>query len=259
MKNFVFVSIFLILSFIGQAQISDDFVFIEGGKFKMGSEEQFDEKPIHKVVIDDFYILNHEVTNSEYVKFLNEKGNQSAGNTVWIDLKAKWQNITCHIYEKNGAFFVEEGYDDFPVVFVSWWGAQAYCEWLGGRLPTEAEWEFVAKKAFGNVPVSIDTLHKYAVFKENAKIYSKICSKSPRMGIYDLFGNVSEWCFDWYRKDYYSNTGRKNPQGPNIGDQKVKRGGSWSNSGMAISQTNRKATNANNHSVVLGFRVVIKP
>lgn len=240
-----------------KSQVTDDFVFIKGGKFKMGYNKSNDEQPIHKVIIDDFYILDHEVTNSEYAEFLNEKGNQYAGNTKYINLDTKWKEEKCKIYKKDSIFYVEKGFEDYPVVFVSWWGAQAYSEWSGGRLPYEAEWEYLAKVSFGKNEIPKDTLDLYCVYSENSDFYTKVKSKKPKLGIYDLFGNLSEWCYDWYSPDYYRISPKKNPTGAEKGRQKIKRGGSWVSLYKSINQTNRKATNPNNHGITIGFRVVI--
>ena len=225
----------------------------------MGSKNQKDEKPIHKIKISDFYVLNHEVTNAEYCQFLNVKGNQYAGNTKYISLTSKWRNEKCKIYENDSVFYVKYGYENHPVIFVSWWGADAYSRWIGGRLPTEAEWEYLAYLSAKNNELSIEYLERYAVFKDNSNnIYSKIKSKKPNsVGIYDLFGNLSEWCNDWYSPNYYAKSIKNNPKGPKEGVQKVKRGGSWVNKFSSISSTNRKASNPNNHNITIGFRVVI--
>jgi formylglycine-generating enzyme required for sulfatase activity len=235
-----------------------DYVFVKGGKFFMGNNAIPDETPRHKVYVDDFYILNHEVTNAEFVNFLNEKGNRFEGNTVWIQLSGRWRNEKCRIYQKDSLFFVEKGYENYPVYFVSWWGAEAYAEWCGGRLPTEAEFEYLSQKLYDTIVFDSVNLDKYVVFKENSGYKpAKVMTKNSLLGIYDLLGNMSEWCYDWYSADYYSQSLRKNPQGAKIGKQKVKRGGSWATKFSSFSPTNRKASNPNNNNITIGFRVVI--
>ncbi len=235
-----------------------DYVFVKGGKFIMGNNAIDDENPAHKVTIDDFYILKHEVTNAEFVHFLNEKGNKLEGNTVWIKLSGKWRHEKCRIYQKDSVFYVEKGYENYPVFFVSWWGAEAYAEWCGGRLPTEAEFEYIAKKSFDTIKLDSASLSKYAVFKGNSG-YSPapVMSKQPVMGIYDILGNMSEWCYDWYQNDYYAQSPKKNPKCTQTAKQKVKRGGSWASRYKSISPNNRKASNPNNNNITIGFRVVI--
>ena len=259
MRNFIIFIIFNIFFQIIYGQNTSDYVFIKGGKFKMGSENDIDELPIHKVKISAFYVLNHEVTNAEYCQFLNDEGNQFENHVKWINLNGKWQNEKCRIYEKDSIFYVENGYENYPVVFVNWWGANAFCNWVGGRLPTEAEWEYLAYLSTENIEFNVEYLEKYAVFKNNSNgIYSEIKSKNKNsIEIYDLFGNLSEWCNDWYSYKYYSISKKTNPQGPKNGVQKVKRGGSWVNKSSSISVTNRKASASINYNITVGFRVVI--
>ncbi len=241
------------------AQVNSEFVFVKGGRFSMGSTQgQADEQPVHKVRISDFYVSRTEVTNAQYVKFLNAKGNQRQGNTEWIDLGGSWRSYKNPIYEQNGKFFVRKGYENYPVSFVSWWGAEAYCEWKGGRLPTEAEWEYLAKKAFPD-SLPLDTLLKVAVVRENSGYMpNPVAQKEPTWpGIYDLFGNMTEWCYDWYDADYYKRSKRKNPLGPENGQMKVIRGGSWETLARSVRVTNRAALGPDNNNITVGFRVVI--
>lgn len=259
MRYFIFTICFNIIFLSSIAQNYNNYVFIKGGKFKMGSLNEKDESPIHNVKISDFYVLNHEVTNAEFVVFLNAKGNKFEGNSHWISLREKWRDEKCKIYEKDGFFRVEKGFENYPVVYVNWYGANAYANWIGGRLPTEAEWEYLAHLSVENEEFSNDFLKKHAVFKDNSnEMYSKINSKKIlSIKIYDLFGNLSEWCNDWYSPDYYSYSPRKNPKGASKGVQKVKRGGSWADKFTTFSVTNRRASNPDNHNITVGFRVVI--
>jgi len=260
MKNKT-VIIFLLLFFsinIIIAQSITDFVFVKGGKFKMGAKNENDENPVHVVKINDFYVLNHEVTNAEFAEFLNDKRKHYDNHLEWINLSYKWNNEKCRIYIKNNSYFVEKGYENYPVTMVNWYGAQSYCQWIGGRLPTEAEWEYLAKKSLENIEFNEKTMSNYAVFEENSQnIFAPICSKRRILGIYDLFGNMSEWCSDWYSPDYYSKKEKKNPYGPSKGVQKVVRGGSWATKFSSISTTNRRASSPKNYNITIGFRVVI--
>jgi len=232
-----------------------EWVFVEGGKFKMGSNKSQDELPVHKVKINSFYILNHEVTNREYARFLNLFGNQFEGHTIWINLRGKWRDEKCRIYCKDSVFYVEKGYEDYPVTFVSWYGAKSYAEWIGGRLPTEAEWEYLAHKITADTTIDVA---KYGWFKENSNYtIHKVKTKKPLMGIYDLFGNMSEWCMDWYSKDYYAKKPKKNPQGPDDGQQKVNRGLSWASKQNSFYISNRRALGPSGNNITIGFRVVV--
>ncbi len=244
------------------AQPDNEFVFIKGGKFYMGSPDsigQYDEHPRHKVKIRSFYVSKYEITNKQFCEFLNQKGNRHEGNTLWIDLNGKWRNEKCRIYQKADSFYVEKGYEDYPVLFVSWWGARAYCKWRGGHLPTEAQWEYLAKTGFTNTMLK-DSLSYYAVFYDNSGAKpNKVGTKLPdKNGLYDLFGNMSEWCTDWYSDTYYYVSPKRNPQGPLTGRMKVKRGGNWFSKKSVLYPTNRKASNPDLNNITIGFRCVIE-
>ncbi len=251
----------LIIAFVPAfGQIDSNFVFVKGGKFFMGNNHgQYDEHPRHKVRISDFYVSKTEVTYAQFVEFLNAKGNQFQGNTKWIDLNGKWRTFKCPVYQKDGKFYVKKGFENYPVAFVSWWGAQAYCEWKGGRLPTEAEWEYLARLQFNCDSIPLDTLQRYAVFRENSGYHpNPVATRQPtRPGIYDLFGNQAEWCYDWYDDHYYEKSKKRNPLGPPGGQMKVVRGGSWATRAKSISPANRRAAGPDNNNITIGFRVVI--
>jgi formylglycine-generating enzyme required for sulfatase activity len=134
-----------------EPDIEPEMVRIPGGTFRMGSNNGNDEeKPVHRVTVSDFYMGKYEVTNAQYCAFLNEKGNQSQDTVAWLDTDGSWGDEYCRIYAEGDIFKVEKGYENYPVIYVSWYGAKAYCDWLSEktgkkyRLPTEAEWEYAA-------------------------------------------------------------------------------------------------------------------
>ena len=110
-------------------------VLIPAGKFIMGSDEFHQEGPAHEVYVDAFYIDTYEVTNAHFCAFLNEQGNQTEAGVPWLDLKDS------RIVQDGGRFTPLPGYEDHPVVRVTWYGAAAYARWRNARLPSEAEWE----------------------------------------------------------------------------------------------------------------------
>lgn len=240
-------------------------VFVKGGSFKMGNKSgEKDELPVHRVKLSDFYIGKYEVTNIEFIEFLNKKGNQYEDHAYWIDTDGKWRGLKCRIYKNNNEFAIEKGYKNHPVNFVSWYGANAYCKWKDGRLPTEAEWEYAARRGVETLNATslqytggnkIDELAWYSS-NSDKKIHKTGTKYSNALGIHDMQGSLWEWCSDWYDAKYYSKSKRKNPQNLNKADYKVMRGGSWANNKAMLRITNRNALKPNINKINLGFRIV---
>ena len=142
----------------------------------------------------------------------------------------------CAIGYRNGKFYFKGSkyaeYENCPVIEVTGYGAKAYCEWKGGRLPTEAEWEYAARggnKSKGYKYPGSNSIDDVAWYLGNSNGETHpVGTKQPNeLGIFDLIGNVREWCNDWYDEDYYKNSPKNNPQGPSSGRDRVLRGGSW--------------------------------
>ena len=167
------------------------------------------EKPVHTVYVDAFYMDKYEVTNAQYRKFVEATGHQKPSH---------WDSSKFNQPKQ-------------PVVNVSWDDAVAYCKWAGKRLPTEAEWEKAArgglegkKYPWGNS--SIDT--SQANNNKNVGKPTPVGNYPPNgYGLYDMAGNVWEWCADRYDRDYYKDSPDRNPTGPSSGDWRVIRGGGW--------------------------------
>ncbi len=191
-----------------------EMVFVKGGTFTMGCLEkrdgqcEDDETPAHEVRLDDFYIGKYEVTNEEYAAFLNAKGNQEEGGTTWIYLKRS------SIEQIEGQFQPKQGQEKHPVMEVSWYGAQAYAQWLSEstgnpyRLPTEAEWEYAARGGSRSQNYRFagsNDLDEVAWYSDNAgsRTHPIGGKRNNELGIYDMSGNVWEWCEDWYDENYY--------------------------------------------------------
>jgi formylglycine-generating enzyme required for sulfatase activity len=186
---------------------------IPAGDFQMGSNDYDNEKPIHTVYLDAFYIDIYEVTNAQYKKFMDATGHKAP--YCWNDSKFNAPN--------------------HPVVGVSWDNAVAYAKWAGKRLPTEAEWEksarggLVGKKyPWGDILTHDDANYSGKGGKDKWEQTSPVRSFAPNgYGLYDMAGNVWEWCEDWYSNNYYANSPKSNPKGPGSGKWRVLRGGSW--------------------------------
>jgi formylglycine-generating enzyme required for sulfatase activity len=189
---------------------------IPAGWFWMGSETgQDNERPLHRIWVDAFYLAEWQVTNQEFARFLRETGIQPP--PLWGD-----PNFSR---------------PDQPVVAVSWFEAVQYCDWLsemtGGkyRLPTEAEWERAARGSaegklfpWGDDPPQ--SLPNYGErWRHGPEVVAQYAPNS--FALYDICENVHEWCSDWYLADYYAVSPERNPRGPESGERRASRGGSW--------------------------------
>jgi len=181
-----------------------------------------DEDPPHPVEVNAFWMDQIEVTNAMYALCVNAgacKPPQFPGSYNVDD------------------YFKNPQYASYPVTNVDWYQANAYCEWSGARLPTEAEWEKAARGTderlfpWGNTlpDCGIMNFHPFngnSCQNDTSPVSSYQFGQSP-FQIYDLAGNVFEWVADWYGRDYYANSPDANPQGPDSGLYKVLRGGAW--------------------------------
>ena len=228
-------------------------VLIPEWEFFMGNPEgddaHYDENPSHKVYLDAFWIDCYEISNRLYKKFVDDTGHQMPYvDTDWAK-PYNWE---------NDSYPPER--DDYPVVLVSWEDATAYAKWAGKRLPTEAEWEKAARSGlvknqypWGN---KIDDLHANYFTSITTKNEMKpVGTMLPSLyGIYDIAGNVWEWCADWYGKTYYKTSPYKNPQGPEEGRYRVFRGGAWISRAESLRCSERARNVPTHRSYIIGFR-----
>jgi formylglycine-generating enzyme required for sulfatase activity len=196
-----------------------EMVFVPAGDFTMGFEQGGDdEKPAHQVYLDAFWIDQHEVTNAQYKQCVEVGKCQSPSEK---------SSNTREEYYGNTQF------EDYPVIYVSWDDARAYCEWAGKRLPTEAEWEKAARGTNGRIypwgnEFDQSRVNNNEVVGDTTEVGRYPNGASP-YGALDMAGSVWEWVNDWYDKDYYPNSPRANPTGATSGSYRVLRGGSWGN------------------------------
>ncbi len=251
-------------------------VLLNGGTFLMGSPNgtgEIDEHPQHSVTVSSFRISKYEITNQQYADFLNDINADSNGSNDehgWLDMTSN----DCQISYDGSHFVVDAGKENYPVIDVSWYGAKAFCEYYGGRLPTEAEWEFAARGGNNSNDYiysgsnNIDDVAWYwnnSTNLENPLNQNKgthiIGRKNPNeLGLYDMSGNVMEWCNDLYDSNYYHNSPSNNPQGPSVGTYRVCRGGSWGSYANNIRVTTRFNYCCDIYSSYnLGFRPVFNP
>jgi formylglycine-generating enzyme required for sulfatase activity len=206
-------------------------VYIPSGEFLMGGQGDEDEGPVHRVYVDGFYMDETEVTVGQFAEFLNEMGNQVEGGVPWLHI----EDLHSKISHVNGEYKPFKRFDNYPIVMVSWYGARAFAEWAGKRLPTEAEWEKAARGGLiGKIyPWGDDETHDHGNSlhihgMDGWEKTSPAKSFVPNgYGLYDMAGNAWEWCADYYDSEYYSHSPDSNPKGPDEGTYKVLRGGSW--------------------------------
>jgi len=238
-------------------------IYVPAGGFLMGSTDQdpgadLDEKPRHTVTLDAFWIGQTEVTNAMFAGFLNERGNQVEERAPWLNAAASEVRI---VQSQNGDWQPTLGLEDHPVTFVTWYAAQAYCAWAGGRLPTEAEWEKAARGDDGRIfpwGGEIDcTKANYLDCHEPGSIPvgSQPAGASP-YGVLDMTGNVWEWVADWHAADYYASSPPENPTGPAIGLARVVRGGSFLFDAKHARAANRRSDGPLITKPDYGFRCV---
>jgi formylglycine-generating enzyme required for sulfatase activity len=233
-------------------------VYVPEGDFLMGSEAisgNDGESPEHTVYLDAFWIYKYEVTNAQFTAFLNAEGNQEEEGATWLGA----DNFDVQIHQEDGQWTADEGYMSHPVIFVNWYGAQAYCKWAGGQLPTEAEWEKAARGQDGQTyPWGEQELNcnlvDYDCVVGTSPVGSYPAGASP-YGALDMAGNVMEWVADWWAYDSYSTSSDENPTGPTSGTNKVLRGGSWFGIwGHSLVSADRYKIKPTEDNYYIGFR-----
>lgn len=266
-----------------------DMVLVPAGSFAMGDNAGLDdEKPVHTVTISKpFYLGQYEVTVQQFRQFIEasgyatdaEKGTGFRGAFGWnrdtMDFKMNEE------YSWHSTGF--DQLDSHPVVNVSWNDATAFCTWLSRRdgktyrLPTEAEWEYACRAGtttayshgddpegtanVGNVAdaafaTQFPELESAIKANDGYAYTSPVGSFSPNpFGLYDMHGNVWEWCADWFDVEYYATSSASDPGGPATGEERVYRGGGWFNCARGFRSASRSGDLPENRHLTLGFRV----
>jgi formylglycine-generating enzyme required for sulfatase activity len=251
-----------------------DMVQVQGGTFMMGSNKGVkDEAPEHKVTLADYYIGKYEVTFGEFKKFVDATGYLTEAEQP-DSVRAKHGMRSKNVY--NGSWkmgmngkAIQLSDSLQPVGNISWFDAMAYCKWLSEQtgkkfsLPTEAEWEFAARggtKSKGYIYSGGNNIDEVAWYNKNSSADRHRCGQKMEneLGIYDMTGNVREWCSDWYSDTYYKTSPEASPQGPDRGRNRVIRGGSWVIADVrGLRITYRNSELPYNAAVDHGFRVAI--
>jgi formylglycine-generating enzyme required for sulfatase activity len=223
-------------------------VLVPAGTFPMGSTMgEADELPVHQVDVDAFWMDQYQVSVGHFARFLDATTQEAPPD---------WTTMNKSQHQKR------------PVVNVDWADAQAYCTWVGKRLPTEAEWEKAARGTDGRTyPWGNEYPTKFFanVNREQWSNHSALTpvgafedGKSP-YGIYDMAGNVWEWVSDWYDPDYYQSSPSKNPTGPPKSESKVIRGGSWGSGPESLRSADREIHVPSFRGLGTGFRCAKTP
>ncbi len=251
---------------------NDKMVLIPAGEFNMGYEGEGaykDTIPVHKVYVDAFYMDKYEVTNAQYKKFI-------LANPEWrkMNIDKKFHDGD-YLFDWNGNNY-PHGKANHPVTYVSWYAAMAYAKWVGKRLPTEAEWEKAARGGlngkyypWGN---SIDANQANYRSSNIGDTVPVGASLENAYDLYDMSGNVSEWCLDGASWQFYMNSPYKNPiegdksitelvsnfKNVEILSHRARRGGAWNNAKRFIAVFHRDYNLPNRTESILGFRCVKK-
>lgn len=249
-------------------------LLIPAGEFQMGSNKGADdEKPVHTVNLNAFYMDKYEVTNAQYKRFVKETGHREPKGRGFINGE----------FQDNYRPWLDRNFngDDQPVIYVTWEDANAYAKWADKRLPTESEWEKAARGgldgkeyAWGDKWLPPDGMEnladesgmiispkwRYISGYDDGYAYTALVGsfKPNDYGLYDMNGNVREWCNDWYDREYYTKSPEQNPMGPASGDVCVVRGSNWYDfDPYRIRVAKRSACNPSACNGYTGFRCVI--
>lgn len=233
--------------------LQTEMVVIRGGLFMRGSDiGNRDEMPCHQIELESFAIDVHPVSNEQFIRFLEYVGGEKDQNyNDLIRLKDS------RVSRSGGRLSIEPGYAKHPVVGVTWYGAVAYAKWAGKRLPYESEWEIAARGGLENFMYPKGE----QIEKSQANFFSSdttpVMSYAPNgHGLYDMVGNVYEWCQDWYGYNYYEISASEphNPKGPLQGVYRVLRGGCWKSLKEDMRCSHRHRNNPGTVNSTYGFR-----
>ena len=228
---------------------------VAGGTFQMGSNDSDWTNPIHTVTVDSFYIGTYEITQDIYEQVMGTNPSNFEGARLPVET-VNWYDAV----EFANALSRKDGLDEVYTID----GEDVVCDWdkKGYRLPTEAEWEYAARggaKNQGYTYAGSNTVGDVAWYFDNSsnKTHNVGSKTANELGLYDMSGNVWEWCWDFYGK--YSSSLQPDPVGPGSGSGRVERGGSWYGDARDCRVANRSGGSPEYASYSYGFRVALAP
>ena len=245
----------------------DEMVFVEGGTFTMGatseqgtSDPYEDEYPTHQVTLSDFYIGKYEVTQQLWEYVMKYSGTCADGSSISAYASDVWLGSNPSSTYGVGNYYpaYNVSWEDIVNIFIP------RLNKITGktfRLPTEAEWEYAARggnKSKGYKYSGSNTIGDVAWYDGNSSMTHEVGTKAPNeLGLYDMSGNVYEWCSDWYSSSYYSSSPSTNPTGPTSGSYRVLRGGGWYDFALYCRVSDRNYGSPDSRYIILGFRLVM--
>lgn len=256
---------------------------VPAGTFMMGSPKtevgRYSQENQYSVTLTAFHMSKYETTNAQYATFLNAKHIGSNGlyatgaYPTQVLIYAKYGgSYDWGLYYSGSQWIPVIGYENAPVMNVTWYGAAEYATYIGGTLPTEAQWEYACRAGTttpfntGNFLTNLQANYFWP-YPYNGKTNSVTTSPGKAQtvgtyaanvyGLYDMHGNVCEWCADWYGT--YPTIAQTNPTGAALGSYRVFRGGSWSDGAQICRSANRDSNDPFNSNSNFGFRVVFVP
>jgi len=253
-------------------ELRKQYEVVKAGTFLMGdSTEKYDDWdakpiPVHAVTLNSFKMSKYEITNQQYCDFLNLDDSAKANADNWLLF------AYCRIQPKDDHYVVQSGFENHPVVTVSWYGANAFARWIGGRLPSEAEWEY-ACRAGTTTPfntgenlttdqANYDGNYPYKNYPEGKYLgrTTPVGSYPPNTwGLYDMHGNVWEWCQDNWHDDYEDAPTDGSAWESENSSNRVIRGGSWDSGAQNCRAASRFNYLPGRRGDFIGFRLVFVP
>lgn len=222
-------------------------IYIPAGTFQMGTNSgDPEERPVHTVTLDAFWIDRTEVTNAMYALCVAE------GQCTPPSSSGSFTRVR---------YYGDSAFDNYPVLAVNWFQANAYCNWAVRQLPTEAQWEYAARGGLvgATYPWGEGIDCSRANYSGCVGETTEVGSYSPNgYGLYDMAGNVWEWVADYF-SDSYSSASVTNPTGPTSGGYRVIRGGTWDDDANSLRVTNRYGVTPERQNASIGFRCAVIP